>query len=56
MQAILEATVLLEIQLEEEAAAAAARVLRIDESTELSPDVVHVRARPLQAACMLIKA
>ena len=43
MQAILEATILLEIPLEEEAAAAAARMLRIDESSELSPDVVQVR-------------
>lgn len=42
MQAILEATVVLGIQLEEEAAEAAARVMMIDESTELSPDVVQV--------------
>lgn len=42
MQAILEATVVLEIPLEAEAAAAATRVLRIDESSELSPAVVRV--------------
>eukprot|EP00903_Cladosiphon_okamuranus_P006031 g5949.t1 len=41
MQAILEARVLLEIPLEAEAEAAAARMLRIDESSELSPDVVQ---------------
>lgn len=42
MQAVLEATLSLEIELEPEAAAAADRIMEIDEGTELSPDVVQV--------------
>ncbi|CAM9700856.1 unnamed protein product, partial [Ectocarpus fasciculatus] len=41
MQAILEATVVLGIPLEGEAAAAAGRVLMLDEGTDLSPDIVQ---------------
>ncbi|CAB1118792.1 unnamed protein product [Ectocarpus sp. CCAP 1310/34] len=41
MQAILEATVVLGIPLEGEAAAAAGRVLMLDEGTDLSPEIVQ---------------
>lgn len=42
MQAILEAILSLEIELEPEAAAAADRIMEVDEGAELSPDVVQV--------------
>ncbi|CAM9315474.1 unnamed protein product [Pylaiella littoralis] len=41
MQAILEAILSLEIELEPEAAAAADRIMEVDEGAELSPDVVQ---------------
>lgn len=42
MQAIIQATVLLQIELDEEALEAATRVAKLDETAELTPEVVQV--------------
>lgn len=56
MQAIVEATGALDIELVGEAAAAGARVTKLDESAELSPRVVQVRVCARAPLCVYIAA
>ena len=44
MQAIIEATVTLHIELDDEAAEAGMRILNLDETADLTPSVVQVRS------------